>query len=266
MTLCDRVTGRTDCASVLEHLERNQLFTIAVDQRGAYRYHEVLRAHLDAVLQQRRGAAEAAAHHRRVGELLEAEGRIDDALHAYSRAGHWTAVSRLVVHRMAHPSMLGPVADDAWIELVPSPIVENDPYLLLARARERTVNGRLGAALRDYDRAAAGAAIDTLARTCEEERATLAGWADPHAPVPPGWLGALRRVAQTPEIDAGQLKLGAGAFARPPRAGRAQQRAGPRVGVADCQPARDCRRHPRRRCCVIRWPTVVRRRSPSSHS
>jgi DNA-binding SARP family transcriptional activator len=203
--LCDRLTGRTDCSSVLEHLERNQLFTIAVDQRGAYRYHEVLRAHLDAVLQQRRGAAEAAAHHRRVGELLEAEDRVDDALHAYSRAGHWSAVSRLVVHRMAHPSMLGPVADDAWIELVPSPIVENDPYLLLARARERTVNGRFGAALRDYDRAAAGAAIDTLARTCEEERATLSGWADPHAPVPAGWLGALRRVAQTPAVDAGQL-------------------------------------------------------------
>jgi DNA-binding SARP family transcriptional activator len=206
-SLCDRLTGRTDCASVLERLERNQLFTIAVDQRGAYRYHEVLRAHLDAVLQQRLGGAEAAAHHRRVGELLEAEERIDDALHAYSRAGHWPAVSRLVVHRMAHPSMLGPVADDAWIELVPAPIVENDPYLLLARARERTVNGRLGAALRDYDRAVAGAAIDTLARTIEDERATLAGWADPHAPVPPGWLGALRRIAQTPDVAAGHLTV-----------------------------------------------------------
>jgi DNA-binding SARP family transcriptional activator len=199
--LCDRVTGRTDCAAVLEHLERNQLFTIAIDQRGSYRYHEVLRAHLDAVLQQRRGAADAAAHHRKVGELLEAEGRIDDALHAYSRAADWTAVSRLVVHRMAHPSLLGPVADDAWIELVPTPIIENDPYLLLARARERTVNGRLGAALRDYDRAAVGAASDSLARTCEEERSALAGWADPHAPVPGGWLGELRRIAQTPEPD-----------------------------------------------------------------
>ena len=199
--LCDKLTGRSDCAAVLEHLEHNQLFTIAVDQRGTYRYHEVLRAHLDACLQQRRGSADAAAHHRRVGELLEAEERIDDALHAYSRAGDWQAVSRLVIHRMAHPSLLGPVAGDAWIELVPSPIVENDPYLLLARARERTVNGRLGAALRDYDRAAAGAAIDTVARTCEEERATLAGWADPHAPIPAGWLGALRRAAQTADSD-----------------------------------------------------------------
>ena len=194
--LCERVTGRSDCSGVLEHLERNQLFTIAVDQRGTYRYHEVLRAHLDACLQQRRGNADALAHHRRVGQLLEAEGRIDDALHAYSRAGDWTAVSRLVVHRMDHPSMLGAVAGDAWIELVPAPIVENDPYLLLARARERTVNGRLAAALRDYDRAAAGATLDPLLSTCEQERATLAGWADPHVPPPSGWLGDLRRVAQ----------------------------------------------------------------------
>ena len=199
--LCDKVTGRTDSSSVLEHLEHNQLFTIAIDQRGAYRYHEVLRAHLDACLQQRRGATDAAAHHRRVGELLEEEERIDDALHAYSRAGHWPAVSRLVVHRMAHPSLLGPAAGDAWIELVPAPIVENDPYLLLARARERTVNGRFGAALRDYDRAAAGAAIDTVARTCEAERAALVGWSDPRAPIPDGWLGQLRRVAQTPAAD-----------------------------------------------------------------
>ena len=203
--LCDTVTGRTDSSSVLEHLEHNQLFTIAIDQRGSYRYHEVLRAHLDACLQQRRGLADAAAHHRRVGELLEAEGRIDDALHAFSRAGHWPAVSRLVVHRMAHPSLLGPVAGDGWIEMVPAPIVENDSYLLLARARERTVNGRFGAALRDYDRAAAGAAIDTVVRTCEEERAILAGWSDPRAPVPRGWLGELRLAAQTPAADVGRL-------------------------------------------------------------
>jgi hypothetical protein len=196
--LCERVTGRSDCAAVLEHLERNQLFTISVDQRGTYRYHEVLRAHLDACLQQRLGNVGAAAHHRRVGELLESEGRIDDSLHAYSRAGDWSAVSRLVVHRMANPSIIGPVAGDAWIELVPAPIVENDPFLLLARARERTVNGRFAAALRDYDRAATGATVDTLARTCEQERAILAGWADPHAPLPPGWLGELRRIAQGP--------------------------------------------------------------------
>ena len=172
--LCDRVTGRTRLAAVLEHLERNQLFTIPIDQRGAYRYHEGAASHLDACLQQRLGAAKqpptiagsARCSRSRTGSIGAAR---------LQPSGDWEAVSRLVVHRMAHPSLLGPVSDDAWIELVPAPIVENDPYLLLARARERTVNGRLGAALRDYHRAAVGAAIDTLARTCEEERAVLAG-------------------------------------------------------------------------------------------
>lgn len=194
--LCDKLTGRNDSANVLEHLEHNQLFTISVDLRGTYRYHEVLRAHLDAVLQQRVGIAGAIAHHRRVGELLEAEDRIDEALHAFSRAGDWSAVSRLVIHRMDHPSLIGRVAGDAWIELVPATIIENDSYLLLARARERTVNGRFGAAIRDYDRAIAGAAIDTVARACEEERAALVGWSEPTAPAPAGWLGQLRLVAQ----------------------------------------------------------------------
>jgi DNA-binding SARP family transcriptional activator len=202
--LCDKVTGRSDSAAVLEQLEHNQLFTIPVDQRGAYRYHEVMRAHLDACLQQRHGTADAIAHHRRVGELLEGEQRIDDALHAYSRAGDWSAVSRLVVHRMAQSPLLGHVADDAWIELVPAPIVENDAYLLLARARERTVNGRFGAAMRDYERAIAGAAIESLAQTCLSERAVLAGWSESGSRAPSGWLGELRRVAEgTSSLESG---------------------------------------------------------------
>jgi DNA-binding SARP family transcriptional activator len=194
--LCDQLTGRTDSAAVLEHLEHNQLFTISIDQRGSYRYHEVLRTHLDACLQQRDGVAGAAAHHRRVGELLEANGMIGHALHAYTRGGNWPAVSRLIVDHMAQPAQVGNIAGDAWIELIPTTIVENDSYLLLARARERTVNGRFAAAMRDYDRAAAGATIDSLARTCEQERAVLDGWSDPTVPPPPGWLGDLRRAAQ----------------------------------------------------------------------
>lgn len=203
--LCDRVTGRTDSAAVLEHLEHIQLFTISIDQSGTFRYHEVLRAHLDALLQLQRGAAGAAEHHRRVGELLEAEDRIGDALHAFSRAGHWAAVNRLVVDRVVHPSLSAPVSGDAWIDLVPNPIIDSDPYLLLARARERALNGRIGAALRDYEKAAADAMIDTLARTCEYERAVLADWADSTAPSPAGWLGEVRSVAQTRPNDIAQL-------------------------------------------------------------
>ncbi|MGD9997632.1 MAG: BTAD domain-containing putative transcriptional regulator, partial [Ilumatobacteraceae bacterium] len=211
--LCDQVTGRSDSIEVLEHLEHHQLFTIAIDQRGTYRYHEVLRAHLDACLQQRRGGAGAAAHHRRIGQLLESQGLVVDALHAFSRAGDWTAVRRLVVDRLAAPDVAaGPIVGDAWIELVPAPIVENDPYLLLARARERTVNGRFAAAMRDYDRAGSGAATDALARICADERAELvmytgrseadAGQRIQKGADTSGWLADLRRVAQASDLEA----------------------------------------------------------------
>ena len=215
--ICDQVTGRTDSAAVLEHLEHHQLFTIAIDQRGTYRYHEVLRAHLDACLQQRRGATAAAAHHRRIGALLEHHGLVEHALHAYSRAADWESVGRLVIDRVVAPPFAGPIVGDAWIELVPSPIVENDPYLVLARARERTVNGRFGAAMRDYDRASTGASIEALVRTCVDERAMLAVYSGQHDDrlvdtpdvVPLGWLGELRRAAQTPaaELDALAVQL-----------------------------------------------------------
>jgi hypothetical protein len=158
--------------------------------------------------------------------------------------------------------MLGPVADDGWIELVPAPIVENDPYLLLARARERTVNGRLAAALRDYDRAAAGATLDTLARTCEQERAILAGWADPQAPVPPGWLGDLRRVAQAPSDEIRGMEPMSTAPLDTLEPGELSNVLGHGLGLLIAnQP--DQRRCSSQRC-GIRWPTADRRRWPSS--
>jgi DNA-binding SARP family transcriptional activator len=194
--LCDEVTGRSDSAAVLQRLEHNQLFTIEVDRRGTYRYHEVLRAHLDATLLQRLGTAGVAEHHGRVGRLLEADGKIDDALRAFCRAGDWAAVSRLVVQQGSEPMSSGVAVGDAWIELVPGPIVENDTVLLLTRARQRALNGRLGAAMRDYERACLGATTEAVANTCEEERSRLAVWTDPSAPAPAGWLGAVRSAAQ----------------------------------------------------------------------
>ncbi len=59
--LCDELTGRNDSRALLEHLEREQLFTFALDEEGAYRYHEVLRSHLDALLVERDGGDGARA-------------------------------------------------------------------------------------------------------------------------------------------------------------------------------------------------------------
>ena len=186
--LCNQLTGRSDGSEMLEHLERNQLFTIAVDQRGGYRYHEVLRGYLDARLHEREGAAGVAARHRHVGELLEYTGRTGEALQAYSRAGAWDAVSRLVLDGEQHRD-----AGDEWIELIPVTIVENDPNLLLARARQRVRNGRVTGGLRDYERAAATATTVSMMHRCEMEHDIHAAWYDPSVSSIPGWMGPIAR-------------------------------------------------------------------------
>lgn len=189
--LCNQLTGRTDAAQVLDFLERNQLFTIPVDHLGTYRYHEVLRGYLDARLEERDGPERAAAHHRRVGELLEGNGRPSQALQAYSRAGAWDAVSRLVLDGVQHRDV-----GDAWLELVPSTTVENDPTLLLARARHRVRSGRIAGGVRDFERAEAAALTPTLVATCREERADVEAWVEPTLPPPNGWTASLHHVVR----------------------------------------------------------------------
>ena len=68
--LCDRLLGRTDGARILAELERRRVFTIPLDDDGTYRYHEVLRGHLEGVLLEEQGDAAVRAANRRAGELL----------------------------------------------------------------------------------------------------------------------------------------------------------------------------------------------------
>jgi DNA-binding SARP family transcriptional activator len=201
-SLCNQLTGRADAVEMLDHLERNQLFTIAIDQRGTYRYHEVLRGYIDVRLQEREGPVGVAARHRHVGELLEYTGRTGEALQAYSRAGAWDAVSRLVLDGEQHRD-----AGDEWIELIPVTIVENDPNLLLARARQRLRNGRISGGLRDYERAAATATTVSMMRLCESEHDVFAGWYRTDVPAPTGWMAPIHAAAVGADVSPRQAAL-----------------------------------------------------------
>ena len=57
--LCDELLRSTGSAQILQHLERQQIFTGAVGDGHAYRYHEVLRSHLEATLVEQVGESEA---------------------------------------------------------------------------------------------------------------------------------------------------------------------------------------------------------------
>src|SRR6202035_1952454 len=83
--ICDAFLSRSASQQVLEELERRQIFTYATDDRGGYRYHEVLRSHLEQVLVEELGEVQARAAYRRAAALPRANGDFPDAGQASSR-------------------------------------------------------------------------------------------------------------------------------------------------------------------------------------
>jgi DNA-binding SARP family transcriptional activator len=190
--LCDRLLERDASRRLLEELGELQVFTVELDDEGTYRYHEVLRSHLEAVLVERVGEAGARERYRRAGELLEAAGALPEALHAWCRATDAHAVDRLLgLHG-------GELAGGArtWLDRLPPALLERDPWLLLAEARRQLAAGRLEEAAGCYRRAEAAFGDSTPVETCRRERQALSAWME-HAPLPAaGWTGMVRAAAR----------------------------------------------------------------------
>ncbi|HUG30917.1 MAG TPA: BTAD domain-containing putative transcriptional regulator [Candidatus Limnocylindria bacterium] len=187
--LCDELLERRGSALLLEELARRQLFTVAVDESdGSFRYHEVLRSHLDRMLVEEVGEAEARLRHQRAASLLERSGDLPEALVGYCRAEDWAAVSSLVGNRGEQ------VADGPGLrlELLPPALVRDSPWLALASARRARSEGRWPAALDAYARAETAFGASTASATCRRERLALAAWLDPVAIPPSDWTGVLR--------------------------------------------------------------------------
>jgi ATP/maltotriose-dependent transcriptional regulator MalT len=187
--LCDRLLGRRGSAGRLEELARRQIFTVEVDETdGSYRYHEVLRSHLDRALVERIGEDEARRRYARAGELLEGAAAPAEALVAYARAEDWDAVRRLLGgegERLAGGS-------PAWLATLPPAIVRHEPWLELAAARQARAEGRWNDGLEAYARAEAGFGPSAIALVCHRERLALRAWLDPVAPAPADWTRLLR--------------------------------------------------------------------------
>jgi DNA-binding SARP family transcriptional activator len=187
--LCDELLDRRGSALLLEELARRQLFTVVVDEgEGSYRYHEVLRSHLDRMLVEEVGEAEARRRHQRAASLLEGSGALPEALVGYCRAEDWPAVASLVGNRGEQVAG-GP---GLRLELLPPALVRDSPWLALAAARRARAEGRWAAALDSYARAEAAFGASTAGATSRRERLALAAWLDPVAIPPVDWTGVLR--------------------------------------------------------------------------
>lgn len=210
--LCDELLDRRGSAMLLEELARRQLFTVAVDEaEGSYRYHEVLRSHLDRMLVEEVGEAEARKRHQRAAALLERTGALSEALVGYCRAEDWPSVSTLVGDRGEQVAG-GP---GLRLELLPAAVVRESPWLALASARRARSEGRWSAALEAYSRAEQAFGASSAAATSRRERLTLAAWLDPVAIPPADWTGILRAglirdplaAARDPRLEPGHRDL-----------------------------------------------------------
>lgn len=190
--ICDRFTAGTGSEALLGDLERRQVFVQPLEEEGHYRYHEVLRAHLEVVLLREAGEPGVRDLHGRSARVLEEFGALPEALRSYCRAENWTAVDRLLGRngeQLAEGSA-------RWIDSLPPSLLDHDPWLLLASARRHRAEGRWEAALNAFQQAERGFGPSEAAATCHRERQALGAWLNLN-PAPPGDpLGVLRLVVQ----------------------------------------------------------------------
>jgi DNA-binding SARP family transcriptional activator len=186
--LCDALLGASHSERTLQELERRQLFTSEVDEAGTYRYHQVLRVHLENVLVQDYGEDGATARYRRAAALLEEAGAHADAVRAHCRASDWAAAARLLGYQGEQLA----AAPGAWIDAVPATLLGSSPWLMLVRARRYLAAGRLTDAFGAYREAEAASGSSGPAALCRSERMGLREWTEPGTAAGAAWVRLAR--------------------------------------------------------------------------
>ena len=140
--LCAAVTGRADAKSLLETVERSNLFVVALDDRRQwYRYHhlfgDVLRARLVDERPDR-----GAGLHRRASAWFEEAGDSAEAIRHAMAAGDVPKAAELV--ELALPALRQARQDAtqrAWLDALPDEVFPARPVLNLGRVGARMVTG-----------------------------------------------------------------------------------------------------------------------------
>jgi LuxR family maltose regulon positive regulatory protein len=176
--LCDVLTDRGDGQEMLEHLERADLFLVALDEeRHWYRYH-----HLFAdLLLARLGSADperVPELHRKAAAWYEEHELVGDALRHALAAGEALWAARLVEQHVEGILRRGEGETlRGWLAALPQEVVRSRPRLALAQAIAAFNAGRLQAAeplLEDAEQALATAPSEPYEPSIGKDMSMLA--------------------------------------------------------------------------------------------
>jgi LuxR family transcriptional regulator, maltose regulon positive regulatory protein len=133
--LCDAVLEHTDSASILEEIERDNLFVVPLDMsRQWYRYHHLFAELLRAELH-RSEPQLIAELHRRAAAWFRAQNLVDEALPHLAASGDTAAVSDLIAADWENEFNAGRLSTVmGWLDLLPHEAIVEDPRLCVARA------------------------------------------------------------------------------------------------------------------------------------
>ena len=156
--LCDELTGRSDGQEMLERLEQDNLFVVALDdERRWYRYHHLFRDFLKSRLERER-PERVKELHGRAAAWYEQNDLISEAVgHALAAEDHERAadlVERVVGEMWSRGEVMTLLG---WLEALPETAKRRRPRLLLEHATALMVVGRLDDVeplLREAERAA----------------------------------------------------------------------------------------------------------------
>jgi LuxR family maltose regulon positive regulatory protein len=133
--LCDAMLQTSGSASVLEQMERENLFVVPLDMsRRWYRYHHLFGELLRAELHRSQPDVVAGLHQRAAGWFV-AEGLVDEAVRHLVAAGDIGGSADLIAADWVNEFNSGGLSTvSGWLDLLPVESVRRDPRLSAARA------------------------------------------------------------------------------------------------------------------------------------
>jgi DNA-binding SARP family transcriptional activator len=187
---CDRLLDTTDAQLRLEELEGLGALTTSTDGGQTFRYHEVLRRHLEGALLDELGAKHTQLWYSKAASLLEELGALGEAVRAHLRAECWTEATRLLRDDGARVIAAEPTT--VWPDLVPQQMVDEDPWLSMAVARRLAAEGRLREAAQRYQHTEALFPDPKDRERAARDRRLVELWTGGRAQPPLHWMDRLR--------------------------------------------------------------------------